>query len=522
MAPQPAYREKEGPVSERGEEGSSSASSPRAWFPSLAIYCRPRLIAVLLMGFSSGLPLALTFATLSFRLAEIGVSRTAIGLFALVGVPYSVKFLWSPLIDRLPIPLWTSHLGRRRGWALAIQPLLALAILGLGIVNPRSAPGLTAVFALAVAFLSASQDIVIDAYRIELLRPEEQGAGAAATQWGYRFGMLAASAGALYAASFGGWRFSYGLMAALMLIGMATVWLTPEPSGAPQLDRLPGQTAAARVAAWLRRAVAAPFSDMLKREGALTILIFVVLYKFGDALAATMSNPLYVSLGFTKVELANIAKVYGFAASLAGLALGGIVVLRLGVMRALLVCGVLQMLSNLMYALQVDSRAQFGGIGANDRRREFDRRDGVGGLCRLPLRPLQRRVHRDPICVVVFVGGGRPHHVVGFGRGARRCARLDSVFRAGHRGLSAGLDPAVVDHAYRKQRSSWAGRRRSAVGQQFGPVTIEPERVTGNFPAPGCRPAAKSAARGSSRPNERPHGPRRSRRPPREQRSAAS
>ena len=353
MAPQPAYREKEGPVSERGEEGPTSAASPRAWFPSLAIYCRPRLIAVLLMGFSSGLPLALTFATLSFRLAEIGVSRTAIGLFALVGVPYSVKFLWSPLIDRLPIPLWTSHLGRRRGWALAIQPLLALAILGLGIVNPRSAPGLTAVFALAVAFLSASQDIVIDAYRIELLRPEEQGAGAAATQWGYRFGMLAASAGALYAASFGGWRFSYGLMAALMLIGMATVWLTPEPSGAPQLDRLPGQTAAARVATWLRRAVAAPFSDMLKREGALTILIFVVLYKFGDALAATMSNPLYVSLGFTKVELANIAKVYGFAASLAGLALGGIVVLRLGVMRALLVCGVLQMLSNLMYALQV-------------------------------------------------------------------------------------------------------------------------------------------------------------------------
>ena len=353
MAPQPAYREKEGPVSERGEEGPTSASSARAWFPSLAIYCRPRLIAVLLMGFSSGLPLALTFATLSFRLAEIGVSRTAIGLFALVGVPYSVKFLWSPLIDRLPIPLWTSHLGRRRGWALAIQPLLAMAILGLGIVNPRSAPGLTAIFALAVAFLSASQDIVIDAYRIELLRPEEQGAGAAATQWGYRFGMLAASAGALYAASFGGWRFSYGLMAALMLIGMATVWLTPEPSGAPQLDRLPGQTAAARVATWLRRAVAAPFSDMLKREGALTILIFVVLYKFGDALAATMSNPLYVSLGFTKVELANIAKVYGFAASLAGLALGGIVVLRLGVMRALLVCGVLQMLSNLMYAVQV-------------------------------------------------------------------------------------------------------------------------------------------------------------------------
>ena len=304
------------------------------------------------MGFSSGLPLALTFATLSFRLAEIGVSRTEIGLFALVGVPYSVKFLWSPLIDRLPIPLLTGHLGRRRGWALAIQPVLALAILALGLADPRAAPGLTALAALAVAFLSASQDIVIDAYRIELLRPEEQGAGAAATQWGYRFGMLAASAGALYAASFGGWRFAYGLMAALMLVGMATVWLTPEPGGVRPLEALPGRTALARVGAWLERAVVAPLRDMLTRRGALAILAFVILYKFGDALAGTMSNPLYVSLGFTKVEVANIGKIYGFAASLAGLALGGLVVLRLGVMRALLVCGVLQMLSNLMYALQ--------------------------------------------------------------------------------------------------------------------------------------------------------------------------
>ena len=354
-SPLPARGEREGPAQREGEGRSADGQPPSAlaWVSSLAIYRRPRLIAVLLMGFSSGLPLALTFATLSFRLAEIGVSRTAIGLFALVGVPYSVKFLWSPLIDRLPIPLFTSYLGRRRGWALAIQPLLALAILALGLADPRSAPGLTAIFALGVAFLSASQDIVIDAYRIELLQPEEQGAGAAATQWGYRFGMLAASAGALYAASFGGWRFAYGLMAALMLVGMVTVWLTPEPGGVSPAEKLPGATAAARVTAWLRRAVLAPFSDMLTREGAMLILLFVILYKFGDALAATMSNPLYVSLGFTKVELANIGKVYGFAASLAGLAMGGVVVLRFGVMRALVVSGILQMLSNLMYAAQV-------------------------------------------------------------------------------------------------------------------------------------------------------------------------
>src|SRR5438477_1091907 len=221
------------------------------WLASLAVYREPRLIAVLLMGFASGLPLALTFGTLSFWLSEVGVSRTSIGLFALVGISYSLKFLWSPAIDRLPIPILTARLGRRRGWALAIQPALVLAILALGFPDPRSDPGLTAVAAVIVAFLSASQDIVIDAYRIELLRPEEQGAGAAATQWGYRFGMLAASAGALYAASFGGWSFAYALMAGLMFVGMAAVWFTPEPGGIHPFDPLPGDSPLNRLAAWL-------------------------------------------------------------------------------------------------------------------------------------------------------------------------------------------------------------------------------------------------------------------------------
>jgi MFS transporter, PAT family, beta-lactamase induction signal transducer AmpG len=331
---------------------NSSDHTATGWLSSLAVYREPRLISVLLMGFASGLPLALTFGTLSFWLSEVGVSRTSIGLFALVGISYSMKFLWSPAIDRMPIPILTAHLGRRRGWALAIQPALALAILALGLTDPISDPGATAVAAVVVAFLSASQDIVIDAYRIELLRPEEQGAGAAATQWGYRFGMLVASAGALYAASFGGWSFAYALMAGLMIVGMAAVWFTPEPGGIRPLEPLPGDSALTRVAAWLERAVVAPFADMLTRRGAIAILAFVILYKFGDALAATMSNPLYVSLGFTKIEVANIGKAYGFIANLAGLAAGGVVVLRLGVLRALLVCGVLQMLSNLMYVLQ--------------------------------------------------------------------------------------------------------------------------------------------------------------------------
>jgi PAT family beta-lactamase induction signal transducer AmpG len=323
---------------------------------ALRVYREPRLLAILLMGFSSGLPLALTFGTLSYWLAELGVSLTAIGLFGLVRTSYSLKFLWSPLIDRLPMPFLTARLGRRRSWALTLQLLLMLAIFWLGTTDPRQDAAMTALAAVVVAFLSASQDIVIDAYRIELLTAEEQGAGAAATQWGYRFGMLASGAGALYAASYGGWHFAYAVMAALMLVGMVTVWFTPEPGGAEAPEALPGDSVIAQAAAWLTRAVVAPFLDLFARNGATrlgAILVFIVLYKFGDALAGSMSNPLYVALGFTKVEVATVAKVYGVLATLAGVALGGVLVARWGVFRALFICGGLQALSNLMYALQV-------------------------------------------------------------------------------------------------------------------------------------------------------------------------
>jgi PAT family beta-lactamase induction signal transducer AmpG len=189
-----------------------------------------------------------------------------------------------------------------------------------------------------------------------LLLPEEQGAGAAATQWGYRFGMLASGAGALYAASFGGWSFAYTVMAALMGVGMVTVWLTPEPGGVEPPAALPGLTALQQVRAWLGRAVVAPFLDLFERNGAIQFVaigVFIILYKFGDALAASMSNPLYVALGFTKVEVATIAKVYGVIATLIGVALGGVFVARLGVFRALLICGAMQALSNLLYTVQV-------------------------------------------------------------------------------------------------------------------------------------------------------------------------
>jgi PAT family beta-lactamase induction signal transducer AmpG len=324
-------------------------SAANGWRRVADTYREPRLLAVLFMGFSSGLPLPLTLGTLSFWLAQSGVSRTAIGLFALIGIPYNFKFLWSPLIDRLPLPILTRMLGRRRSWALVLQALLAAAILALGFTDPKIDAAQTAVVAVIVAFLSASQDIVIDAYRIELLTPEQQAAGVGATQWGYRFGMIAAGAGALYASAVGGWHFAYTVMAALMGVGMVTVWLTPEPV-VPAIPAV-GRGIAGAIE-WLRTAVWEPLAEFFIREGwaAIPILLFVLLYKYGDALAGSMANPLYVSLGFTAGEVASISKVFGVFMTLVGVGLGGVAVARWGLFPSLLVFGVLQNVSTLMYA----------------------------------------------------------------------------------------------------------------------------------------------------------------------------
>jgi MFS transporter, PAT family, beta-lactamase induction signal transducer AmpG len=321
-----------------------------SWRQALEVYRDRRMLAILCMGFSSGLPLPLTFGTLSYWLAEAGVSRTDIGLFVLVGFSYNYKFVWSPFIDRLPIPYLTRRLGRRRSWAAVIQLLLMAAIFALGRTDPKTDLAVTALLAVVVAFLSASQDIVIDAYRIELLQADEQGAGAAATQWGYRIGMLAASAGAFDAAAFGGWQFSYTVMAALMAVGLATVLLTREPEIAlPARMAHRGGGVLERLGAWSRQAIVMPFGDFMTRRGWVAILAFIILYKCGEALAGTMANPLYQELGFTKLEVGNIGKIVSFAASLSGVALGGAMVARLGIFAALLLGGVLQMLSNLLY-----------------------------------------------------------------------------------------------------------------------------------------------------------------------------
>jgi PAT family beta-lactamase induction signal transducer AmpG len=310
--------------------------------PALRLYTDRRLVAILVMGFASGLPLALTGATLSIWLKEDGISLTAIGLFAQVGLAYNLKFLWAPVLDRVPLPFVTAWLGRRRSWAVFIQILLALSILALAQADPSVDAWRTAMIAVVVAFFSASQDIVIDAFRVELLTDREQGAGAAATQVGYRIGMLASGAGALYLASAFGWRGAYMVMACLVVVGMVAVLLTREP-----------ETARPSRENWLRAAIVEPFADFMTRNDWLVILLFVVLYKTGDAVAGWMAGPFYLSIGFDKVEIASISKVFGLVASMAGVIFGGWLVLRVGIMRALLIGGVVQALSNLAYIAQL-------------------------------------------------------------------------------------------------------------------------------------------------------------------------
>jgi MFS transporter, PAT family, beta-lactamase induction signal transducer AmpG len=314
----------------------------KRWRDAIAVYSDRRLLVILLMGFASGLPLLLTLSTLTFWLAKVGVDRTTIGLFASVGIPYSFKFAWAPLLDQIRPPF----LGRRRGWAIIIQLCLAASIVAMGFTDPSVNAWWTAVAAIVVAFFSASQDIVIDAYRIEILPEEEQGAGAAATQIGYRFGLLAAGAGALAASDFIAWHWVFIMLAALVGVGMFAFLIAPEPEVAETPRRENFQD-------WILRSVVAPFTDFIERRGwaVIVILLFVLCYKVGEAISGTMATPFYVDLGFTGVEIAAVSKVFGIIATLVGTLAGGLVVARFGIMRALLLGGILQALGILLFAV---------------------------------------------------------------------------------------------------------------------------------------------------------------------------
>ena len=308
--------------------------SASGWRRSLAAYTDRHVLQVLALGFSSGLPLMLNYLTLSAWLATVGVKRSSIGAFALVGSFYALKFLWSPLVDRLPPPI---PLGRRRGWGLTIQIPLVAAIVALGVCDPKRNLGVMAVLAAVVAFLSASQDIVIDAWRIEILPLDLQGPGAAMTQTGYYVGML-------------------------------TFLLGPEPivsAKTSERDRIRLLTRHERhgwraVEDWLSTAVIGPFADFMRRKSWLLILLVILDYKLGEGMAAVMSTPLYISLHFSLNEIAVVSKLFGPVPVILGALLGGVITVRFGFVRSLIFCGVLQALGNLTYVLQAVSGHRIG------------------------------------------------------------------------------------------------------------------------------------------------------------------
>ncbi|MEE9317502.1 MAG: AmpG family muropeptide MFS transporter [Rhodospirillales bacterium] len=337
----------------------------RSWLDSTKIYGDRRVLTILFLGFSSGLPLLLVFSTLSVWLKLEGVSLTAIGLFSLVRTPYTFKFLWAPVIDRISLPVLTDRLGRRRSWAIVTQVALMISIFAMASTNPGESPGLTAMFALLVAFSSASQDIIIDAYRVEILKDDEQGAGAGAIVLGYRIGMLTAGAGALWLAALFTWSQVYAIMGVLVVVGMATILFAREPDAGPSLkaaqdeeERMAGHLASglapwlARLAAWSYEGVIAPFRDFMTHSGWAAIVAFIALYKLGEAYLGIMANPFYVEMGFTTVEIANVTKIFGLGAIIVGGLIGGIMVNRFGIMQSLLICGVLQIGGTLMFVAQ--------------------------------------------------------------------------------------------------------------------------------------------------------------------------
>ena len=339
-------------------EAAPPATTRRpSWREGLAVYLQRRVLIVLLLGFSSGLPLALSGSTLLVWMSESGVDLGTIGLFALVGTPYTLKFLWAPLVDALHVPFFTRAFGRRRGWLLFSQLLLIGSILLLALTDPARSPLFVALGALLVAAMSSTQDIVVDAFRVESLPESEQAAGMASYVAAYRIGMLVSTAGALFIVSGfqktagfalgAAWMWGYVVMAALVLIGTATALAATEPEQSARTEAATRtETAFIRV---LNAAVGA-FSEFLTRRDAWAALAFVVLFKFTDAFSGTMTAPFVIDLGFTRTDYATIVKGVGLAATLIGGFAGGFVARRYSLATSLWIGGVVQALANLSFS----------------------------------------------------------------------------------------------------------------------------------------------------------------------------
>ncbi len=339
----------------------------RGWLASLAVYRHPRVIGMAFLGFSAGLPFLLVFSTLSFWIAESGYDPKTTTFFSWVGITYSIKFFWAPVIDRLPLPFLTKALGKRRSWMLLAIVGIAAGLIGLATTNPGEELALVAVFALLVAFSSATQDVALDAYRIEAVARSLQGAMAATYQLGYRVALLFAGAGALYIADIYSWTAAYMSMAALTLIGLVTVLVIREPEVTRDeaaylrerrvidfLARSTHMSPRRRAAvAWFIGAVVCPFTDFIQRKGsiAVIILIFIGVFRLSDVTMGSIASRFYFDLGFTKSEVATIVKLFGLGMTIFGAFLGGMLVVRFGIMRPLVLAAAMISGTTLFFAL---------------------------------------------------------------------------------------------------------------------------------------------------------------------------
>ena len=323
--------------------------------PDWRYYLQDKIVVIFFLGFSSGLPFPLVYSTLSLWLAEAGVELSTVSTFAWLGFAYSLKFIWAPLVDSVRLPVLSSILGRRRAWMLLAQLSIGVSLLALSGIDPKQHIEAFALVAFAVAFSSATQDIVIDAYRIESAESRMQGVLAAAYQYGYRVAMLVGMAGALALAEYASWTETYMAMAGCMIIGILTTLWCKEPLTKIAQSLYVGKSALEKVAQWFTHAVSDPFGDFFKRYGqfAIVMLAFISLYRISDYVLGILANPFYADIGFSKLQIAGIAKFYGLWVSLFGIGAGGWAVVKYGVARCLVIATILIASTNLFFAVLV-------------------------------------------------------------------------------------------------------------------------------------------------------------------------
>ncbi len=348
----------------------------KSWREALQVYRHPRVRAMLFLGFSAGLPFLLIFSTLSIWLREADISRTEIGFFSWIGIMFSIKVVWAPIIDRTPLPVLTRLLGKRRSWMLLAQIGITMGLLAIAASDPATDVVRVALCALFVAFCAATQDVSIDAYRIEAVERDFQGAMAASYQLGYRLSWFVSGAAALYIAEFVSWPAAYTAMAVSMLVGIITVLIIREPTVEVSQETRERETRLAETlesgahiwprlheaAQWFSSAVVSPVADFFARNGrlAVAILALIALYRISDITMGIMANPLYVDLGYSKSEMATASKTVGIPLVILGAFLGGLMVARFGLMRPLLLGALLTVVTNIAFAYLASSDAQFG------------------------------------------------------------------------------------------------------------------------------------------------------------------